>query len=209
VNTGLSFKVSPDTQTAIAGLPNAIAFAWLCFAKEEITMNKFDLFEEEDAIDEVEIAIDFNTENAISEEENAIESEAEEKTKQQKNAKKRWKPEEDKYSEGFFIRCTKSEKKEIEKESKNFEMSKSRFLIAKALNASRVLTREEIEVLAANLQQLSALGRNVNQIAVGLNVTRLKGETIELSQKQLFNLTLEIQNLVAQSKENLTKLWRS
>ncbi len=157
-------------------------------------MNKFDLFEEEDA---------------ISEEEIAIESEAKEKTKQQKNAKKRWKLEEDKYSEGFFIRCTKSEKEEIKKESKSFEMSKSRFLIAKALNASRVLTREEIEVLAANLQQLSALGRNVNQIALGLNVTRLKGETIELSQKQLFSLTLEIQNLVAQSKENLTKLWRS
>jgi hypothetical protein len=154
--------------------------------------NKFDLFEEEDAIDEIEIA---------------IESEPEKPNKRQLNARKKWKPEEEKYSAGFFIRCTKSEKEKIEHESESFEMSKSRFLVAKAL-ANRVFSREEIRLLSETLSELNRISNNANQIARNLNFTRLKGETIELSQKQLFNLTLEIQTVVSNSKETLEKLCR-
>jgi hypothetical protein len=155
--------------------------------------NKFDLFEEEDAIDEIEIA---------------IESEPEKPNKRQLNARKKWKPEEEKYSEGYFIRCTKAEKDAIEIEAESFEMSKSRFLIAKALHANRVFSREEIKLLSENLSELLRISNNANQIAKGLNLSRLRGETIELSQKQLFNLTLEIQTVVSNSKEVLEKLCR-
>jgi hypothetical protein len=160
-------------------------------------MNKFDLFEEEHDIDEVEIAI-----------ENESEPEPEKPNKRQLNARKKWKNEEEKYSAGFFIRCTKSEKQAIEQESESFEMSKSRFLIAKALHANRVFSREEIGLLSETLSELSRISNNANQIARNLNFTRLKGETIELNQKQLFNLTLEIQNVVSNSKETLEKLCR-
>jgi hypothetical protein len=160
-------------------------------------MNKFDLFEEEDAIDEVEIAI-----------ENEPESEPEKPNKRQLNARKNWKQEEEKYSEGYFIRCTKAEKEAIEIEARSFEMSKSRFLVAKALHANRVFSREEITLLSENLSELLRISNNANQIAKGLNLARLKGETIELSQKQLFNLTLEIQTVVSNSKETLEKLCR-
>ncbi len=158
-------------------------------------MNKFDLFEEEDAIDEIEIAI-----------ESEPEPEPEKPNKRQLNAKKKWKPEEEKYSAGFFIRCTKSEKEKIEQESESFEMSKSRFLVAKALHANRVFSREEIKLLSETLSELNRISNNANQIARNLNFTRLKGETIELSQKQLFSLTVEIQNVVSNSKEMLEKL---
>ncbi len=124
-------------------------------------------------------------------------------------AGKNRKPEEEKYSEGFFIRCTKSEKSAVETEAASFEMSQSRFLIAKVLNGSRVLSREEMQLFGNILQELSALGRNVNQIAHGLNAARLQNQTIELSQKQLFGLTLEIQNLVSEFKSESKKLWRS
>jgi hypothetical protein len=155
--------------------------------------NKFDLFEEEDAIDEIEIA---------------IESEPEKPNKRQLNARKKWKPEEEKYSEGYFIRCTKAEKDAIEIEAESFEMSKSRFLVAKALHANRVFSREEIGLLSETLSELNRISNNANQIARNLNFTRLKGETIELSQKQLFALTLEIQTVVSSSKETLEKLCR-
>ncbi len=153
-------------------------------------MNKIDLFEEEDVV------------------EITIEPESETPNKRQRNAKKTWKAEEDKYSESFFIRCTKAEKDAIEIEAESFEMSKSRFLVAKALHAKRVLTREEITLLSSNLSELLRISNNANQIAKGLNLSRLRGETIELSQKQLFSLTLEIQNVVSNSKEMLEKLCR-
>jgi hypothetical protein len=160
-------------------------------------MSRIDLFEEEDAIDEVEIAI-----------ENESEPEPEKPNKRQVNAKKKWKAEEDKYSAGFFIRCTKAEKDAIEQESESFEMSKSRFLVAKALHANRVFSREEVTLLSNNLSELLRISNNANQIAKGLNLSRLRGETIELSQKQLFSLTVEIQNVVSNSKEMLEKLCR-
>jgi hypothetical protein len=74
---------------------------------------------------------------------------------------------------------------------------------------NRVLTREEMELFGGILQELSALGRNVNQIANNLNAAALHGQTIQLSQKQLFGLTLEIQNLVSEFKTQTKKLCQS
>jgi GTPase SAR1 family protein len=178
------------TQIAIAFAELLSLFDLPLSRNKELLMEKIDLFEEEDVV------------------EITIESEAETPTKRQKNAKKAWKAEEEKYSEGFFIRCTKAEKDAIEQESESFEMSKSRFLIAKALHAKRVFSREEVTLLSNNLSELLRISNNANQIAKGLNLSRLRGETIDLSQKQLFSLTLEIQNVVAETKEKLTKLCR-
>ena len=158
-------------------------------------MNNFDLLEEEfTAIAEQQTAIAV-AEIASTEPEIAI--------------AKRGKNEEEKFSESFFVRCTKAEKLAVEEEASSFEMSQSRFLIAKALNGNRVLSREELQLFGNILQQLSALGRNVNQVAHGLNAARLQNQTIELSQKQLLGLTLEIQNLVSEIKSESKKLWRS
>ena len=152
--------------------------------------NEIDLF-----ADDEEIIIEIEPETGIAEQQTAI--------------GKARKPEEEKFSAGFFIRCTQSEKSAVEAEAASFEMSQSRFLIAKALNGSRVLSREEMQLFGSILQELSALGRNVNQIAHGLNAARLQNQTIELSQKQLLGLTLEIQNLVSELKSESKKLWRS
>jgi hypothetical protein len=119
------------------------------------------------------------------------------------------KPEEKKFSAGFYLRCTKAEKAAVEAEAAHFNMSISRFGIARMLYPNRVLTREEMEVLGGIVQELGALGNNVNQIASNLNAAALHGQTIELSQKQLFALTLEIQNLVSEFKAEAKKLWRS
>jgi hypothetical protein len=166
--------------------------------------NEIDLFSNDE-----EIIIELELETAIAEQQTAIKTEPEQKTARQLHAKKSWKPEEEKFTAGFFIRCTQSEKLAVESEAASFEMSQSRFLIAKALNGSRVLSREEMQLFGSILQELSALGRNVNQIAHGLNAVRMHNQTIELSQNQLFNLTLEIQNLVSELKSESQKLWES
>ncbi len=119
------------------------------------------------------------------------------------------KPEEEKFSAGFYLRCTKAEKTAVEAEAAHFDMSISRFGIARMLYPNRVLTREEMELFGGILQELSALGRNINQIANNLNIAALHGQTIQLSQKQLFGLTLEIQNLVSEFKAEAKKLWQS
>jgi hypothetical protein len=119
------------------------------------------------------------------------------------------KPEEEKFSSGFYLRCTKAEKAAVEAEAAHFDMSISRFGIARMLYPNRVLTREEMEVLREIVRELGALGNNVNQIASNLNAAALHGQTIELSQKQLFALTLEIQNLVLEFKSEAKKLWQS
>ncbi len=124
-------------------------------------------------------------------------------------AGKNRKPEEKKFSSGFYLRCTKAEKVAVEAEAAHFEMSVSRFGIARMLYPNRVLTRAEMELFGGLLQQLGALGNNTNQIANNLNAAALHGQTIELSQKQLFTLTLEIQNLVSEFKAEAKKLWRS
>ncbi len=73
--------------------------------------------------------------------------------------------------------------------------------------ANRVLSKEETELLAKNLQELSRISINLNQIAFGLNATRLRGEIAELTQKQLFNLAEETKNIVSKSKEMLKKMY--
>jgi hypothetical protein len=119
------------------------------------------------------------------------------------------KPEEEKFSAGFYLRCTKAEKAAVEAEAAHFDMSVSRFGIARMMRPNRVLNREEMELFGGLLQQLGALGNNTNQIANNLNSAALHGQTIELSQKQLFALTLEIQNLVSEFKAEAKKLWQS
>jgi hypothetical protein len=138
-------------------------------------------------------------------EEITIEVEPEEQPIAGKNRK----PEEEKFSAGFYLRCTKAEKAAVEAEAAHFDMSVSRFGIARMLYPNRVLTHEEMELFGGILQELSALGRNVNQIANNLNAAALHGQTIQLSQKQFFGLTLEIQNLVSEFKTQTKKLWQS
>lgn len=167
-------------------------------------MNKFDLFEEEDAIDEVEIAIESNEEDAIAEEETAIESKP---TKWQENGNKQWKDEDQKYTEGFYSRCTKAEKKALELEAASYEMSKSRFLISKALYAKRVLSHEEIEIASTIISELTRISGNINQIAKGVNSTRLRGEIAELTQKQLFSVAETAKQIALRSAEMIEKFY--
>jgi hypothetical protein len=152
--------------------------------------NEIDLF----ANDE-EIIIEIEPETAIAESQTAI--------------RKARKPEEEKFSEGFYIRCTKAEKAAVEAEVEHFEMSIARFGIAKMLFTGRVLTREELKLFGGILQQLNSIGGNLNQIAHGLNAARWRGQTIEVSPKQLLSLTLEIQKLTSEFKTQAAKLWRS
>jgi hypothetical protein len=124
-------------------------------------------------------------------------------------AGKNRKPEEEKFSAGVYLRCTKVEKVAVEAEAAHFDMSLSRFGIARMLYPNRVVTREAMELFGGILQELGALGNNTNQIANNLNAAALHGETIELSQKQLFALMLEIQNAVSEFKTQTKKLWQS
>jgi hypothetical protein len=151
-------------------------------------MKNFNLFEEE-------ITIEIEPETAIAEQQTAI--------------GKGRKPAEEKFSEGVYLRCTNAEKAAVEAEAAHFEMSISRFGIAKMLRPNRILTREEMELFGGILQELGALGGNINQIAHGLNQARWRGETIELSPKQLLGLALEIQELVSEFRIESKKLWRS
>ncbi len=171
---------------------------------EELYMPKFDLFEEENAIEEVEIAIESNEETAIAEEEIAIESKP---NKWQENGNKPWKDEDQKYTEGFYSRCTKAEKDAIEHEAASFEMSKSRFLISKGLYANRVLSREETEIASTVVAELLRISGNINQIAKGVNSTRLRGEIAELTQKQLFQVAETAKEIALRSGEMIKKLY--
>jgi hypothetical protein len=155
------------SQTAIAVRQTLSRLTSFASQRGKRNMNEVDLFEEEIIVIEEEIA----------------EPKA---TNLQKNAKKKWKPEEEKYSENFYIRCTKAERDAIEIEAASFEMSQARFFIAKALNAKRVLSREETKIASTAITELSRISNNINQIAKGINSTRLRGEIAEITQKQLF-----------------------
>ncbi len=161
-------------------------------------MNEQDLFAEFD-----------EHEAAITEEPTAIEAEPNPLSKRHTNRRKNWKNEEDKFSVGFFVRCTPAEKFKIKEEAHSFDMSESRFLVAKALNANRVLTREELNLFGNILQELSALGRNVNQVARALNSARLAGTTIEVTQNHLIDIERQAQNLISSIRTETTKLWQS
>lgn len=152
--------------------------------------NKIDLFADDD-----EVIIEIEPETAIAEQQTAI--------------GKGRKPEEEKFNESFLIRCTKAEKSDVKAEAANFEMSLSRLAIAKILYTGRVLTREEMHLFGSILQELSAIGRNLNQLVNGLNAARWRGETIELSQKQVLTLLLEIEKTKSEFKAESKKLWRS
>jgi hypothetical protein len=151
-------------------------------------MNGVDLFEEEIIVIEEEIP-------------------KPKATNLQKNAKKKWKPEEEKYSEGFFIRCTKAEKDAIEIEAASFEMSQARFLIAKALNARGVLSREETKIASTAIVELSRISNNINQIAKGINSTRLRGEIAEITQKQLFAAAETAKQIAYSTQEMMKNLY--
>jgi EAL domain-containing protein (putative c-di-GMP-specific phosphodiesterase class I) len=148
-------------------------------------------------------------EAAITEQATAIKAEPNPLSKRHINAKRKWKNEEDKFSAGFFIRCTQAEKFKIKQEAESFDMSESRFLVAKALNANRVLTSEELNLFGNILQELSALGRNVNQVARALNSARLAGTTIEVTQNHLLDIEKQAQSLISSIRTETTKLWQS
>jgi hypothetical protein len=167
-------------------------------------MNKFDLFEEENAIDEVEIAIESNEEDAIAEQETAIESKP---TKWQENGNKPWKNEDQKYTEGLYSRCTKAEKDAIEQIAESFEMSKSRLLISKTLYGNNILTREEIKIASTVVAELLRISGNINQIAKAINSTRIRGEIVELTQKQLFSVAETAKQIALRSAEMIEKFY--
>ncbi len=174
-------------------------------------MNKLDLFEEEIAIDEIEIAIENQEESAIAKQESAIteeETAVESKpSKWQENGNKPWKDEDQKYSEGIYSRCTKAEKEALELEAASYEMSKSRFLISKALYGKRILSREETEIASTVVSELLRISGNINQIAKGLNSTRLRGEVVELTQKQLFSLAETTKEIALRSSKMIEKFY--
>jgi hypothetical protein len=120
----------------------------------------------------------------------------------------RTKPPEAKFSEVFFIRCTPAEAEQINAIAANFDMSISRLFVAKFLNSRNVLNNDEKKIFGEILQQLSSIGNNVNQTAAALNSARLSGESIKLSQKFLFDLRSEIQNIVLEFKRETRRLWR-
>jgi hypothetical protein len=174
-------------------------------------MNKLDLFEEEIAIDEIEIAIENQEQSAITEEQSAIteeETAVESKpSKWQENGNKPWKDEDQKYTEGIYSRCTKAEKEALELEAASYEMSKSRFLISKALHGKRILSREETEIASTVVSELMRISGNINQIAKAVNSTRMRGEIIELTQKQLFSVAETAKQIASSSGEMIKKLY--
>jgi hypothetical protein len=120
----------------------------------------------------------------------------------------RTKPPETKFSKVFFIRCTPAEADQIDAIAANFDMSISRLFVAKFLNSKDVLNNDEKKIFGDILQQLSSIGNNLNQTAAALNSARLSGESIKLSQKFLFDLRSEIQNIVSEFKRETRRLWR-
>jgi cell division protein ZapA (FtsZ GTPase activity inhibitor) len=120
----------------------------------------------------------------------------------------RTKPPEAKFSKVYFIRCTPAEAEQIDAIAANFDMSVSRLFVAKFLNDKDVLNNEEKKIFGDILQHLSKIGTNLNQTAAALNSARLSNETIKLSQKYLFDLRTEIQNVVSEFKRETRRLWR-
>jgi hypothetical protein len=120
----------------------------------------------------------------------------------------RTKPPEAKFSKVYFIRCTPAESEEIDAIAATFDMSISRLFVAKFLNSRGVLNNEEKKIFGDILQQLSSIGNNLNQTAAALNSARLSGESIKISQKFLFDLRSDIQNIVSEFKRETRRLWR-
>ncbi len=177
-------------------------------------MNEQDLFEEffeeQPNSAEVSTASEARTEVANELEPTASESTTAATKKNFPNARTRKpKPHGEIYSAKWLVRGTESERAEVDRISATFDMSTSRLFMLKLLNGRTALTSEEAKLFKDILFQLSALGRNVNQVAHSVNSARLRNETVELSQKQLFKLGSDIENLVNNIKANTKKLWQS
>ncbi len=177
-------------------------------------MNEQDLFEE--FFDEqsnsavISTASEARTEVAVELEPTASEPEAVTTKKNFPNARTRTaKPAAEIYSAKWLVRGTESERAEVQRISATFDMSTSRLFMAKLLNGRTALTSEEAKLFKDILFQLSALGRNVNQLAHAANSARLSNEAVQISQKQLFKLGNEIENLVNNIKANTKRIWQS
>ncbi len=177
-------------------------------------MNEQDLFEEffEEQPNSAEVlsANEPTSGNAVKVEPTASEPEAATTKKNFPNARTRTaKPAAEIYSAKWLVRGTESERAEVQRISATFNMSTSRLFMAKLLNGRTALTTEEAKLFKTILFELSALGRNVNQLAHAANSARLSNEAVQISQKQLFKLGNEIENLVNNIKANTKKLWQS
>jgi uncharacterized protein (DUF3084 family) len=169
-----------------------------------------DFFEEQSNSAEVSTASEARTEVAVELEPTASEPEAVTTNKNFPNARTRTaKPAAEIYSAKWLVRGTEAERIEVQRISETFDMSTSRLFMAKLLNGRTALTTEEAKLFSGILFQLSALGKNVNQLAHAANSARLSNEAVQISQKQLFKLGEEIQNLVNNIKANTKKLWQS
>jgi hypothetical protein len=169
-----------------------------------------DFFEEQSNSAEVSTASEARTEVANELEPTASEPEAVTTNKNFPNARTRTaKPPAEIYSAKWLVRGTAAERIEVERISATFDMSTSRLFMAKLLNGRTALTTEEAKLFKTILFELSALGRNVNQLAHAANSARLSNEAVQISQKQLFKLGNEIENLVNNIKANTKKLWQS
>jgi hypothetical protein len=177
-------------------------------------MNEQDLFEEffeeQSNSAEVSTANEPTSGNAIELEPTASEPTTTTTKKNFPNARTRTaKPAAEIYSAKWLVRGTESERAEVQRISATFNMSTSRLFMAKLLNGRTALTTEEAKLFKTILFELSALGRNVNQIAHAANSARLSNEAVQISQKQLFKLGNEIENLVNNIKANTKKIWQS
>jgi hypothetical protein len=177
-------------------------------------MNEQDLFEDffEEELNSAEVpnANELTAGNAIELEPTASEAAAPTTKNNFPNARTRKsKPPAEVYSAKWLVRGTEAERIEVQRISETFDMSTSRLFMAKLLNGRTALTTEEAKLFKTILFELSALGRNVNQLAHAANSARLSNEVVQISQKQLFKLGEEIQNLVNNIKANTKKLWQS
>lgn len=177
-------------------------------------MNEQDLFEEffdeQSNSAEVPTANELTAGNAVELEPTASEPTTATTKNNFPNARTRTaKPAAEIYSAKWLVRGTESERAEVQRISATFDMSTSRLFMAKLLNGRTALTTEEAKLFKTILFELSALGRNVNQLAHAANSARLSNEVVQISQKQLFKLGEEIQNLVNDIKNKSKKLWQS
>ncbi len=169
-----------------------------------------DFFEEQSNSAEVPAASEPITGNAIELEPTASEAAAPTTKNNFPNARTRKSKSADEvYSAKWLIRGTEAERIEVQRISATFDMSTSRLFMAKLLNGRTALTTEEAKLFKTILFELSALGRNVNQIAHAANSARLSNEAVQISQKQLFKLGEEIQNLVNDIKTKTKRIWQS
>ncbi len=113
-----------------------------------------------------------------------------------------------KFSKAFLVRCTPDEAEQINAISANFDMSTSRLFVAKFLNSTDILNNDEKKLFGEILLQLSAMGNNLNQIAAALNSARLSRESVNISQKFLFDLRCDIKNIISEFKRETRRLWR-